>query len=38
MVTALPRFTDVDFDTVDAFVVGGHDIRTSSFVGKLPRK
>lgn len=31
MVTALPRFAGVDFDPPESFVVGGHDIRQSSF-------
>ena len=31
MVTALPRFAGVDFDAIPAFVVGGHDIRQTSF-------
>ena len=31
MVTALPAFADVDFDPPEAFVVGGHDIRQTSF-------
>lgn len=31
MVTALPQFAGVDFDPAEAFVVGGHDIRQTSF-------
>jgi myo-inositol-1-phosphate synthase len=31
LVTALPRFSAVPFDAPAQFVVGGHDIRTSSF-------
>lgn len=31
MVTALPRFASVDFDAASSFVVGGHDIRQTSF-------
>lgn len=31
LVTALPRFAAIDFDTPAAFVVGGHDIRQTSF-------
>ena len=31
MVTALPRFAGVDFDAPAEFVVGGHDIRQTSF-------
>ena len=31
MVTALPQFAGVDFDAAEAFVVGGHDIRQTSF-------
>ena len=31
MVTALPRFGGVDFDAIPALVVGGHDIRQTSF-------
>lgn len=31
MVTALPRFAGADFDPPEAFVVGGHDIRQTSF-------
>ncbi len=31
IVTALPRFAGVDFDGVSAFVLGGHDIRQTSF-------
>ncbi len=31
MVTALPQFANVDFDEPDSFVVGGHDIRQTSF-------
>ena len=31
MVTASPRFADIDFDAPAAFVVGGHDIRQTSF-------
>ena len=31
LVTALPRFAAVDFDAPAAFVVGGHDIRQTSF-------
>ena len=31
MVTALPRFAAVDFDAPTAFVLGGHDIRQTSF-------
>ncbi|MCZ2342515.1 MAG: inositol-3-phosphate synthase [Bacteroidales bacterium] len=30
LVTALPQFADVPFDSFDAFVIGGHDIRQSS--------
>lgn len=38
LVTALPEFAHVDFDAPTQFVVGGHDIRQSSFaaaVGEL---
>lgn len=31
MVTALPHFAGADFDPPEAFVVGGHDIRQTSF-------
>jgi myo-inositol-1-phosphate synthase len=31
LVTALPRFADVPFDAPESFVVGGHDIRQTSF-------
>ena len=31
MVTALPRFAAIDFDAPPSFVVGGHDIRQTSF-------
>ena len=31
MVTALPRYAGIDFDTPAAFIVGGHDIRQTSF-------
>jgi myo-inositol-1-phosphate synthase len=31
LVTALPAFADVDFDAPAAFVVGGHDIRQTTF-------
>lgn len=31
MVTALPQFADVPLDPAGSFVVGGHDIRQSSF-------
>lgn len=30
LVTALPQFSEIPFDSFDAFVVGGHDIRQSS--------
>ena len=32
LATALPQFADLGFDAAAAFVVGGHDIRQSSFV------
>ena len=32
MVTALPQFSHVDFDAPASFVVGGHDIRQTSFL------
>ncbi|MFO0935284.1 MAG: inositol-3-phosphate synthase [Gemmataceae bacterium] len=32
MVTALPQFQKCDWDTLDQFVVGGHDIRNGSFL------
>src|SRR5262245_7178949 len=31
LVTALPQFSGVAFDSPTSFVVGGHDIRTGSF-------
>src|SRR5205085_4105819 len=31
LVTALPLFENVDLDAADGFVLGGHDIRRSSF-------
>jgi myo-inositol-1-phosphate synthase len=31
MVTALPQFSNADFDSATSFVVGGHDIRGFSF-------
>lgn len=31
MVTALPEFAGVDFDAAESFVVGGHDIRQTTF-------
>jgi myo-inositol-1-phosphate synthase len=31
MVTALPQFAGVDFDPAEAFIIGGHDIRQTSF-------
>src|ERR1700722_3184129 len=35
MVTALPLFDGLDLDGPDAFVVGGHDIRKSSFLAAV---
>src|SRR5438445_3150450 len=32
MVTALPAFAALQLDEADAFIVGGHDVRRSSFV------
>src|SRR5438552_12102977 len=32
MVTALPMFDGLNLDTADQFVVGGHDVRRTSFV------
>lgn len=35
MVTALPRFADIDFDGPGEFVVGGHDIRATTFASAV---
>jgi myo-inositol-1-phosphate synthase len=35
LVTALPEFAHVPFDAPDRFVVGGHDIRQSSFAAAV---
>jgi myo-inositol-1-phosphate synthase len=35
MTTTMPLFDDLDLDGPDNFVVGGHDIRRSSFLGSV---